>query len=96
VGCLPFGNVPRDLRKTNEFTTFIADSVNDNEGPKLAPILAHAPALGGEAPRFSGGLESLLRKTVGSVFRRIENGERFSNDLFGDVASAVRPRNSRS
>src|SRR4029077_20136051 len=70
---LPVRNVPRHLSEPDEFTGLVANGIYYNEGPEPTTILAHAPALSVKASCLAGGLKGLSRKSVGPVFRGVEN-----------------------
>ena len=53
-GCLPLGQIARDLGKADQLAGAVMDRIDDHIRPELGPVLAHPPSLGlvfARAPR---------------------------------------------
>src|SRR6185503_10012561 len=56
----PLREVARDLREAHELPVVAVDRGDDDVGPEIRAVLAHAPAFVLEAPEPRGGLELVL------------------------------------
>ena len=79
------GNVPRNLRESDDLSGVIADRVDDDRGPESAAVLAHAPSLGFEPPLARRRRERPLGKAGGLVLLGVELAEVPAYDLVGGI-----------
>jgi len=86
AGVQAFGDVPRDLRETDERAVFAPDRVDHDVCPETLAILAHAPSLGLEASFACGNRQPAFRQSGCRVFWRIEAGEVRADHFFGAEA----------
>src|SRR5690348_18381576 len=80
---LSLRHVTRNFRESVQRSFVIAHSSDYDVCPKTRAILAHAPTLAYKMPFRSGGMEYLFGKIIGAVFRRVERGKVFADDLLG-------------
>jgi hypothetical protein len=75
VGLESIRDVPRDLRESNKLAFGIANSVDYNERPKAAPVIAHAPAFRMETAGLFRDLQSMRRYSGSPIFGCVELAE---------------------
>src|SRR4051812_31987976 len=77
------GQVPRDLRKADEFAVWVAQRCNDHVRPEPGTVLPQAPAFVFEAARLYRLGEFAFGQLPRERFRRVEDREVPSDDLVG-------------
>jgi hypothetical protein len=82
----PFGHVARDLGETQQVAVLVADRIDDDAGPELRAVLAHAQALGLERALARGGREGARRRAGGAIGVGVEACEMLADDLRCPIA----------
>ena len=85
LGRFAFGNVTGDFGESDHISGFIQNPIDDNRSPKLRAVLADAPALRFEPPMLRGLRERATRNVGCKVLGRVNQTERFADNLFGSV-----------
>ena len=86
----PFGEVARDLGKSEDLSVGRLDRIDDDACPKAASVLAHPPAFGLELSRFRGSPQSALWNLGRFVFRRVERRKMAADNLVAGIALGAR------
>ncbi len=75
---LTLADVARDLGEADDGAGLVADRIDDDAGPELRAVLAHAPAFLLEPALASRRIERVLRLTFLQVARAIKPREMFA------------------
>jgi hypothetical protein len=84
-GFLAFGQVTRDLSKSDDVSRRIADRIDDDIGPKACSVFADAPAFGFEFPFTCGGLQRKGGLSGYLVFLAVKPRKVLTDDFIGCV-----------
>ena len=86
------GHVAGDFGEADEVAV-AEDGIDDDSGPKTAPVFANAPGFRHEATGFGGDLQCLLRNSLGAVLLGVEAREVLADDFaFAITLDALRAR----
>src|SRR5260221_3915041 len=93
LGALALGDVVSDLGKAARFSCLVEQGRDDDVGPELRPVLAHAPALAFVSPLDRSELKLHSGIAPGGVIGREKARVMLADDLFGAVPlDALRPK----
>src|SRR5262249_28361433 len=90
AGAVLVGHVAHQLAEADELAALVADGGDHDGRPEARAVLAHAPALALHAPLGRRLREDALGAPGGYLLRRVEERERWPEDLGGGVALDAR------